>query len=313
VASYSFNEGSGTVANDGSGNNNTGTITDATWSTAGKYGDAIKLNGATDSFVTVPDAPSLELTTGMTLEAWVNPSTLNSPDSNWVSAISKENRSDKGNDVVYGLYAAAGTKTPPEVDILVRGTVYSATGTSIVPLNKWTFLAATYDGKTLALYVNGKLVDTTGITGSITTSPDPLRLGGDWSGEMLTGLLDNVRIYNNALSRSQIQTDMRTPLASSRSPTPSFVVPSQGINGSTSASFPGNRVRTIGGIGPVPDGGVAVPSREPSLRIENLPSREAPFQSTPTVVNRRGGHPASIRVRRLDRPSMSDGVLENLE
>src|SRR5947207_11028385 len=72
VAAYAFNEGAGTTVIDASGNNNTGTLSGATWTTAGRYGNALVFNG-TNASVTVPNAASLGLTTGMTLEAWVYP------------------------------------------------------------------------------------------------------------------------------------------------------------------------------------------------------------------------------------------------
>ena len=87
VAAYAFNEGTGTTVYDSSGNGNNGTITNATWTTAGKYGDALVFNG-TNALVTIPDSASLHLTTGMTLEAWVNPSTVTSA---WRDVIYKGN------------------------------------------------------------------------------------------------------------------------------------------------------------------------------------------------------------------------------
>ena len=75
VAAYNFDAGSGAVLADVSGNGNNGTITGATWTTSGKYGGALVFNG-TNAPVTIPDSTSLNLTTGMTLEAWVNPSTV---------------------------------------------------------------------------------------------------------------------------------------------------------------------------------------------------------------------------------------------
>jgi hypothetical protein len=82
VAAYAFNEGSGTTLLDSSGNGNNGTISNATWTTAGKYGGALSFNG-TNSLVSVANAPSLNLTNGMTLEAWVKPTSLNSADQGW--------------------------------------------------------------------------------------------------------------------------------------------------------------------------------------------------------------------------------------
>ena len=76
VAAYSFDEGAGTSVADASGSGNGGSIGTATWSTAGKYGNALSFNGS-GARVTVPDSSSLRLTTGMTLEAWVFPTTVN--------------------------------------------------------------------------------------------------------------------------------------------------------------------------------------------------------------------------------------------
>ena len=54
VAAYGFEEGSGTTVTDASGNGNTGTISGATWTTAGKFGNALSFNG-TSSRVTIPE------------------------------------------------------------------------------------------------------------------------------------------------------------------------------------------------------------------------------------------------------------------
>src|ERR1041384_7419120 len=85
VAAYSFDEGSGATVNDFSGNGNTGTISGATW-TLGKFGNALSFNGSTN-WVTVNDSDSLDLSTGMTLEAWVFPTLATG---NWTTVLLKE-------------------------------------------------------------------------------------------------------------------------------------------------------------------------------------------------------------------------------
>jgi hypothetical protein len=72
VAAYSCNEGTGTSLSDTSGNGRTGTLSGATWTTQGEFGAALAFDGLND-WVTIPDAPALDLTTGMTLAAWVYP------------------------------------------------------------------------------------------------------------------------------------------------------------------------------------------------------------------------------------------------
>jgi hypothetical protein len=208
IASYAFDETIGTTTADGSGNGNTGTLENVTRVPSGKYGGALSFNGTT-SVVTVNDAPSLRLTAGMTLEAWVNPSSLNSPDLGWCAVIAKD-RTAGGNDIDYALDAAAGNGTPPGVHVTINGADSGAGGGGVLSLNSWTFLAGTYDGATLRMYVNGTLVASKAVAGSIGVTTDPLKIGGDLSNEMFTGLIDNVRVYNQALSQAQIQSDMTT-------------------------------------------------------------------------------------------------------
>jgi len=205
VAAYSLNAGSGTTAADSSGNSNTGTLSNATWAgaSAGKYGNALSFNG-TNARVNVNDSNSLDLTTGMTVEGWVKPTVVSS----YRTLVVKE----RPGDLAYGLYAnVAGNH--PEAQVATGGQRVLE-GTSAIPANTWTHIAATYDGSNLRIYVNGTQVSSLAATGTITTSTSPLRIGGNaiWS-EWFSGLIDEVRIYNRALTAAQIQQDMATPIS----------------------------------------------------------------------------------------------------
>ena len=69
----------------------------------------------------------------------------------------------------------------------------------------------------MRLYVNGTQVASTAHTGSITTSTNPLQIGGDsLYGQYFAGLIDNVRVYNVALTAAQIQTDKTSPVTLGR-------------------------------------------------------------------------------------------------
>ena len=97
VAAYNFNAGSGTTLTDNVGSNN-GTISGATWSSNGRNGSsALQFNGIND-WVTIPDANALDLTAGMTLEAWVKPTTVG----NWNTVLYKETPGG----LSYGLYSS---------------------------------------------------------------------------------------------------------------------------------------------------------------------------------------------------------------
>src|SRR5207244_3787397 len=90
----------------------------------------------------------------------------------------------------------------------------AAVGSTAVPLNTWTHLAFTFDGSTLRLYMNGSLVRSSNMNnGSIVTSAGALRIGGNAVfGEYFRGIIDEVRVYNRALTAADIQVDMNTPI-----------------------------------------------------------------------------------------------------
>jgi hydrogenase maturation factor HypE len=109
----------------------------------------------------------------------------------------------------YGLYGYASSGRPPGIYGNTGGQDVGAAGGSALPLNVWSHLAGSYDGSTLRLYVNGVQVATQALTGSLVTSSGALRIGGNsvW-GEYFSGLVDEVRVYNRALSPAEILTDL---------------------------------------------------------------------------------------------------------
>ena len=229
VLGYGFEETAGTTATDVSPFKNNGTINGPTSSTTGKFGRALSFDGTNDR-IDVPDAASLDLSTGMTLEAWVKPTT----NAGWRTAILKE----RGSDLLYALYASNGSKPRTENYTGVENT---AAGSSALPLNAWSHITATYDGANLRFYVNGVLVTTKASTGAMPNTANALHIGGNavW-GEYFSGLIDEVRIYNRALSASEIELDMKTAVVSSEPPPADTEAP----------SAPGN-LKAVGSIGKV--------------------------------------------------------------
>jgi glucose/arabinose dehydrogenase/PKD repeat protein len=203
VAAWNFNEGTGTTAADSSGNGNTATLTNGpTWTAAGKNGGAVQFDGSND-LLRVNDSNSLDLTNGATFEAWVYPTSASAA---WRTILQKEADA-------YLLTASSGSSgSPPAVGGTFNGACCTVvTGASALPANTWTHVAGTYDGAQLRLYVNGNLVDSTPRTGNIQVNANPLWMGGNQLyGEHFPGRLDDVRIYNRALTPSEIQTDMVT-------------------------------------------------------------------------------------------------------
>ena len=87
------------------GNNLNGALTGATWSTAGRYGNALSFDGVND-WVTVADHALLDLTTAMTVSAWVRPTAAAA---DYTTVLLKE----RPGGLAYALYAADGAGRPP--------------------------------------------------------------------------------------------------------------------------------------------------------------------------------------------------------
>jgi hypothetical protein len=165
----------------------------------GRAGGALSFDGL-DDWVTVADAASLDLATGMTLEAWVNPAAITGK---WRTVLLKE----AGGGLAYALYAGEDAGRPSAH--AYTSSELDTRGTAGLPLNTWSHVAATYDGATLRLYVNGTQVSSRAVAGAIRATTGALRIGGNaiWD-EWFAGRIDEVRVYNRALPAADIQADM---------------------------------------------------------------------------------------------------------
>jgi hypothetical protein len=208
VAAYAFNEGAGTTLGDASGNGNTGTLQGPTWTAAGKYGAALSFDGINDLVVVNP-SNSLNLSTAMTLEAWVFPTAAQS---GWRTIVQREVDAFTFNasNINGALHPAGGGTFDGQLD--------HTASPSALAVNAWSHVALTWDGATLRLYVNGAQVSSKPRTGTLQTSANgagPIRIGGNVPyGEFFQGLIDELRIYNRALSAAEVESDMNAPVAS---------------------------------------------------------------------------------------------------
>jgi hypothetical protein len=201
VAAYGFEEGSGTSAADASGKGHTATVAGASWAAQGRFGKALQFDGVDDR-VSVADSNALDLASRFTLAAWVNPSIL----TGWRTVLMKES----ADGLAYALYANDNAPKPASyARIAGEGASRTTSGPSALPVNTWTHLATTYDGATLRLFVNGAQVGSVPATGTLLQTTNALSIGGNlvW-GEHFEGLIDEVRIYNRALTAAEIQADL---------------------------------------------------------------------------------------------------------
>lgn len=239
VAAYNFDEGGGPMLADHSGNPNHGTLSGATWTTLGKFGGALSFDGV-DDWVTVANSTSLSLSAGMTLEAWVYPTANGGA---WRNIVIKERASGE----VYNLYSNTSANRPEVYVVRAAqpGNAVFARGSSQLPLNTWTHLAATYDGSTLRIFRNGTQFGSRNVSGALLTSSGPLQIGGNslW-GEFFQGRIDDLRIYNRALTTAEIAADMNAPVPGS----PTDLIPPFRSGGQPSGTLAWGTTQTTVGL-----------------------------------------------------------------
>ena len=220
VAYWGFEENTGNTVYDSSGNNNTGTVHGATW-TSGKYGSALSFDGAsdgTDDYVSVPHSDSINLDV-FTVSSWVS----------FYDVTRSQVFLDKRNGQWhrnYGLYYyyqeyASGV---PQNDYLMTSigdgsympTSFSNGAYAPVSLNPNQFyhVAATYDQSVLRLYLDGNEIASNNVTMPGITGNGDLLIGRHQPQYTYPtyGIIDEVRIYDHALSQSEILADMQAPI-----------------------------------------------------------------------------------------------------
>ncbi|MBK7965244.1 MAG: hypothetical protein IPK10_08065 [Bacteroidetes bacterium] len=154
--------------------------------------------------------------TPRTIEAWINPSiTQGGSIFNWSSTTTSNTRA--------GILLVSGK-------LYYVGQFNDLTGVATIPLNTWTHVAATFDGTTLKLYVNGELdasapktFSTTGTTFTIGRSSVP------FVQEYFNGKIDEIRVWNIARTQSEIRNSMLNGLPSTQSGMIAYYKFDQGI------------------------------------------------------------------------------------
>ncbi len=191
IGQWRFNEPVGATAIDTSGNGNNGTLLNGATRAAAPGYLAASLDG-TDDYVSMGAPATFDLTSTVSLEVWVNP-TSNVGGSGEKLLLGKQ----------FGNYA---------LSLYHNGNAYfywdggANNANAPVSVGVWTHLVGTYDGAAVRLYTNGVLASSLGYVDTTAVSGDPLIVGGPGTSftGYLHGLVDQAAIYDHALSPGEV-------------------------------------------------------------------------------------------------------------
>ena len=178
---------------------NNGTLMNGATYGAGKVGQAFSFDGV-DDYVNIP---AFNMGTDWTIAGWLNPA--GASDGTHHSFFSRSNGNQDGMTI---NYLGPGHSNANQIGVVIgNGSTWqlaSYSGTQY-PLNFWYHIAVSKSGDTYTLYVNGQMKDRRTATGVSTDYQARAINLGHWNyGVSLEGLIDEVEIFNRALSAEEV-------------------------------------------------------------------------------------------------------------
>jgi hypothetical protein len=240
VAYYPLDEGSGNFAADASGNGHHGIIqgTPAWVNSKSGFGKALYFNGInpTTGWVNAGTWNPSEGTGQLTVTLWARWNGNVAPDG-WQGLIGKrQGWTEDGSTMMWYI------EIDKDSDTIAfhRAGSYLGSGRCILPIGEWTHIAVSFDGATGIFYVNGEQVNQGSFSfGSKTNATIAIGCNGGEGWNTFHGTLDDVRLYNNAISPQEIEYVMLGETFFAYSPQP----PDDSMLGETSVTlswFPGD-------------------------------------------------------------------------
>jgi len=186
----------GTTVYDRSNFGNHGTIYGAVWQTLPSGKSALSFDGV-DDYVEVPDSASLKnITDKVTIIVWINPKSYTDADGKESVIVAK----------VYQYWLMLTSDGGFRFRVYDGTVRFFESPSGIVELNKWQMLAVSFDRPNVKLFRNGEVVrESSTFDYAATPNDEPFRIASwDPVGYIVNGTIDEVRIYNRALSEEEI-------------------------------------------------------------------------------------------------------------
>lgn len=211
VAYWNFDEGTGEIVKDVTGNKHDGKFVGAIKWVDGKFGKALEFDGK--SYVEVPHADDLAIETNLTFSAWFKPNvTINSTNYGYRLMV-------KNNDYFFLFNYKEGDKGLGNLGFLLKDpggvnhVAHSTTGEW--KAGTWYHATGTFDGKQIKIYINGILEATTDYVGKIGNSKLTVWIGADDAPSYFPGVIDEVRIYKATATDAEVKQIMAGPSGTS--------------------------------------------------------------------------------------------------
>jgi hypothetical protein len=200
---WKMDEGTGTAIADSSGNENNGTRSGSSW-VAGKIKGCLQFANTLASapdFITVPDSASVSITGDITLAAWVYVDAFNMSQ----CIFSKQKSGSWEAGPCFFFIQASDGKLYLRLGDNTSGSQANSLSTGAVSATTWTHVAITVSGTSVAFYINGSAAGTATNTATRADNGTSLLIGRSQdSGQAMNGRIDDARIYNRALSATDI-------------------------------------------------------------------------------------------------------------
>ena len=209
VGWWKLDENTGASANDSSGNNHPGTLTNGPTWTTGYIGQAVNFDGV-DDYISIGDS-DLFSPTRLTVYAWIKRT------GNSGRIVSKDN-----NPTTRGWEFKLTTTNTVELTIWNQsGVLKTVNGGATVDTN-WHHVAGTWDGTTIRTYLDGVQQNSGSLSGtSVNNSSVPLEIGrAQWGIDYFSGQIDDVRVYDRARDASEVQQLFSDNISNTPTPTP---------------------------------------------------------------------------------------------
>jgi glucose/arabinose dehydrogenase len=201
VGYWRLGEASGTTAADETGTNPGTYVNGPTLGVAGALkgnsNTAASFNGSTQ-FVDVPSSPSLNASTGVSVEAWVKPAAMPGLGNSGTIAM-------KASDPPYAYWLQVTDNDRAKFGVGIGGVNRPLSAGGVVAPGNWYHLVGTYDGSVQRLYVNGGLAASQSLSGNVQSVAGDFRIGTTRTTEFFNGVVDDVAVYNKALTPAQVQ------------------------------------------------------------------------------------------------------------